>query len=254
MVPILSRYGPFFLYSYTVAISLGLVAALGLTAWQARSRDYPDWIDAALVAFAGAIVGGRIIFVGANWEYFQAHQSEVWQPWLGGLAYHGCLPGALAALYGWTIWRRRRFFVYGDLFAPAIALLALFAWPACWLEGCAYGRETAGGWLVGASPDAFGVTAMRYQTQLIGAILALCTFAIVWVLRNRLRSGQLLCLTLCLLSFSQAAVGIWRGDLVVVGGSLPLAVYVDLFAGVVAAGCLLFVGRAPGGDLRSGNN
>lgn len=243
MVPILTRYGPYFLYSYTVAISLGLLAALGLTAWQARSREYPDWIDAALVAFAGAVIGGRFIFVSANWEYFQAHRGEVWQLWLGGLAYHGCLLGGLVALYGWTVWRRRRFLVYADLFAPALALLALFAWPACWLEGCAYGRETVDGFLTGASPDTFGVTAMRYQTQQLGAILSLGCFILVWALRSRLRTGQLFWLTMCLLGFSQAVVGIWRGDLATVVGSLPLAVYVDLLTGIVAAGCLLLVGR-----------
>ncbi len=254
MVPILTRYGPFFLYSYTVIISLGLLAALGLTAWQARSRNYPDWIDAALIMFAGAVAGGRIVFVGANWEYFQVHRGEIGQLWLGGLAYHGCLLGGLAALYGWAKWRRRRFLVYGDLFAPAIALLALFAWPACWLEGCAYGRETVAGLLAGALPDTFGVTAMRYQTQLLGMLVALGSFAIVWALRNRLRTGKLFWLTLCLLSFSQAVVGIWRGDLVAVVGSVPLAVLVDLLAGVVAALCLLLAGRGPGDELSSGDH
>ncbi|MBP8947812.1 MAG: hypothetical protein KBG73_03160, partial [Candidatus Promineofilum sp.] len=38
MAPIWGRYGPFFLYGYSVVLGLGVLAALGVTALLARRR------------------------------------------------------------------------------------------------------------------------------------------------------------------------------------------------------------------------
>ena len=39
MAPIWGRYGPFFLYGYSVVLGLGVMAALAVTAWRARRKD-----------------------------------------------------------------------------------------------------------------------------------------------------------------------------------------------------------------------
>ena len=225
MLPILGRYGPFFLYSYTVVLSLGILAGLGLTAWQVRSRpgtDHTGWLDAALASLAAAILGGRIAFVLAHAAYYQTHPAEAWQLWQGGLSVDGAIPAGMAGLWLWSQFRRRPFVHDADWLAPAGALLACFGWLACWLAACAYGRQSSLGLFTADLPDAFGVGAVRYQTQLLGFVYSLLAFGLVWWQRGRLRPGQLFWLTVGLISTGRALVSLWRADPVPQWGALRL--------------------------------
>ena len=60
MHPILARFGPFFLYTFTVVMGLGIVAGVGLTAWLERrdGQERPGWIDGLLLALVAGLVGG----------------------------------------------------------------------------------------------------------------------------------------------------------------------------------------------------
>lgn len=227
MYPILGRYGPFFLYSYTVVLGLGILFALGLTAWQARRTAAPRWADGALVAMLAALVGGRLGFVALHADYFAERPSEAWQVWQGGLNYHGALFAGLLALWLWSRRRQESFAACAGLLAPGLALLSVFGWGACWLEGCAYGRETFLGPLAADLPDEFGVFAVRYRTQLIGLLLALAVFMAVLWLRRRRPPGVLFWLTLAGLSFGRLPVGLLRGDPMVQIGNVRLDVALD---------------------------
>jgi len=221
MYPILGRYGRFFLYSYTVLIGLGIIAAIGLTAWQARRQARANdgwvagWFDGLLVSLAAGLVGGRIGFIWVHREYFQQRPAEAWQIWQGGLNYHGALAAGLLALAGWwAIHQRQRtsFSAYAGLFAPALALGSAFGWLACWLEGCAYGRETTHALWSATLPDHFGVFAVRYQTQLLGLGFSLIVFLLVIARHRHRQSGWLFWFTLFGLSFGRLVVSLWRGD------------------------------------------
>jgi phosphatidylglycerol:prolipoprotein diacylglycerol transferase len=221
MYPILGRYGRFFLYSYTVVIGLGILAAIGLTAWRARRLARADdgwvggWFDGLLVTLVAGLAGGRIAFVWVHWEYFQQRPAEAWQIWQGGLSYHGALAAGLLALWSWwAIYRRQqvRFAAYAGLFAPGLALGSTFGWLACWLEGCAYGRETSIALWSATLPDHFGVFAVRYQTQLLGLGFSLIVFLLIIARHRHWQSGRLFWFTLFGLSFGRFVVSLWRGD------------------------------------------
>ena len=238
MVPILGRYGPFFLYSYAVVVALGLLAAYGLVAWQARRLSLAGWLDAGLAGLIGAIAGGRLLFVLANWDYFQLHTAEALQVWLGGLSYFGVLLGAILALLLWCRWRKRPFLAYADLYAPAVALLGAFGWLACWLEGCAYGRETSLHPFSAPLPDTFGVVFVRYQTQLLGLVASALIFLVVWRFRRRLFLGQLFWLTLLLMSATRVPTGLFRGDLNSALVPFSIATIADLTVMLASFGAL----------------
>jgi len=241
MYPILARYGPFFLYSYTVAMGLGLAAGIGLTAWleQRDGLARSGWIDGLLAGSLAAIPGGRAAFVWVNYSYFLENRDEVARVWLGGLDYHGALLAGLMFFWAWTAWRRRSFSDDADLMAPGLALMVAFGWLACLLEGCAYGRKSGFGILSTNLPDSFGVYALRYQTQLLGLLLALLAWVLILSLRRRLKQGRLFWLGLLLLSAGRLAVDFLRGDPYPTIGSYRLDAILD--ASLIAAALIILI-------------
>jgi phosphatidylglycerol---prolipoprotein diacylglyceryl transferase len=263
MYPILHRYGPFFLYSYTVVMIVGVLLAVGLTWWRIKRRSdlnraqatpflQTTWFDGILVLLAAGLVGGRAGFVLGAWDYFQAHPHEAWQIWLGGLSYHGALLAGGVALVVWSWWQssvlRITYSVlwrwYLGLYAPGFALLVVFGWGACWLHGCAYGQETTLGWLAADLPDAYGVYAVRYQTQVGGMLTGLLALIVSWGLVRWLRVDDdpvwLFGLTLLLVSVGHVLVGLGRGDELPLLWGWPVGSWLD---GLLALAALLFVVR-----------
>jgi phosphatidylglycerol:prolipoprotein diacylglycerol transferase len=220
MIPLQDRIGPFFIYSYTVVLSFGMLAAIGLTAWLAKKEQVKNWFDAVLVCLIFGVIGGRFGFVWANWDYFQDHTASIHKVWLGGYSFIGALFAGILGLWLWCLWMKRRlqqaqqtsFSSYTDLLAPGFALLCAFGWLACWFEGCAYGLETIIGPFAADLPDEFGIFAVRYQTQMMGMIGSLIIFAFVMLTRTRWHTGQLFWLTLGLLSLLNMGISLLRGD------------------------------------------
>jgi phosphatidylglycerol---prolipoprotein diacylglyceryl transferase len=216
MYPLAGRFGPFLIYSFTLVMWLGVAAALALAAWRARRQPATAaWPDALLFSSLVALFGGRMGFVAAQWDYYKDHTPEIFWLWRGGLSYHGALLAGLMALWLWSVWHKRPFGAYAGLLAPSLVLLQAFGWSACWLDGCAYGRETSFGPLAAALPDHFGVFALRYQTQLAALVWSLAVlFIVLWYHgRNRDNSpGQLFWLALLLLSAGRFLITFGRGD------------------------------------------
>lgn len=218
MSDILARYGPYFLYTYTVVLGLGVVLALGVTAIPARREGTAAWLDGALVAAGGALLLGRVVFVWLNAGYFAENPAEAWQLQLGGLNYHGALLGGLAALWLWALLTSRSFYRYAGLFAPGLALLAACGWAACGFEGCAYGRAVApGDWAAATAltadlPDDLGVFAVRYRTQVAGFVGSLVVFLVAFRAHGRARPALLFWAALGGLSLVRVVVALGRGD------------------------------------------
>lgn len=211
MIPILTRFGTQFLFSFTVVLGVGLVLGFALTVWLADD-DQPAWWDGWLALMAAAWLGGRLVFYAVNWDYFQQRPSEMGHIWQLGLVYHGALLGGFLGLWSWCRWGKRPFYLYAGLFAPAFALLMTFGWAACWFDACAYGAETTLGFFAADLPDEYGVFAVRYQTQMLGVVLSVGVFTAVMVLRKRVSPAVLFLLTLCLLSLIQLFLTFFRGD------------------------------------------
>lgn len=242
MYPILGRLGPFFIYSYEVVLSLGIGACIGLGAWLSKrdGRQFSSLLNGFLFAIVLGIIGGRIVFIWTEWSYFSENPGDSWQAWRGGLNYHGLILTGLVALWAWSAWRKRPFKEFAVILAAILALMSIFGWSACWLEGCAYGRETAIGLLSGDLPDSFGVFGVRYQTQLMGLVTSAVTLALILVLSRKLRPLQLFMLALLALSLSRFVIGFYRGDEAPQIASLRTDVLVDGLLVITAASLLVF--------------
>lgn len=246
MTPILGRYGPFFLTSYFVVLSLGTIIALAVTTYHARRLELAGWIDGVLLGGAVALVAGRLGYVAMNQAYFRENPGQAWNLWQGGLTYQAALLTGLLAYILWLRLTQRPIGPYLDLIAPGLAILCAAGWAACWFEGCAYGRETIPGLFAADLPDNFGVMAVRYQTQAAGFMLsALVAGPAAWFLSKRPlskpASGRLFWLTLVALTVVHAFVGLFRGD----PGPLLFGIRVDVAVdvGLIAAGLIVAASR-----------
>ncbi|MFN2193223.1 MAG: prolipoprotein diacylglyceryl transferase [Candidatus Promineifilaceae bacterium] len=238
MYPILTRYDSIFIYSFTVVLAVGVLAAGGLTVGLSRKKPADGWFDALLAVFVAAIIGGRLGFVFGQWVYFQEHPNEIWQIGLGGLSYYGALFAGLTALLLWTRYFGRSFYDYAALFSPGFALLLSFGWLACWFEGCAYGRETMIGPFSADLADEYGVFALRYQTQLIGLLLSFAAFMVILWLYKRLKPPVLFWSALFLISAAHLVPDLLRGDPAMMFGALRLDSLLD---GILIANSLLML-------------
>ena len=217
-MPIVARFGPFVLTGYTAVLLTATLLGLGVTAVSAARRALPDWLDACLASLVGALLGGRMGFVIGQWAYFQVRPADIGHFAQGGLSAWGAYAGGVVFLAGWAWGWKRPFGDYANLLLPTVALVHLAGWAGCWLQACAYGRETTWPtmpwqqWWIADLPDAYGLLAWRYQTQLVGLMTGMAVLLfLLWGTRYWSALTRLL-LGLTLLHLNLALVTLWRGD------------------------------------------
>ncbi|MBN1582897.1 MAG: prolipoprotein diacylglyceryl transferase [Anaerolineae bacterium] len=223
MYPILFRFGSHIVYSYTVALVLGMLAGVW-AAWRAARSWFPDQeivLDAGFWGLLGGLLGGRAGYVIANWAYFVDYPAKAFALWQGGLAWHGALCGGCVAIFVWVVVRRRPsgpgWREVFDVLAFGLALGGAFGWLGCLLAGCAYGAEASGyapplSWFTADLPDIFGVQAERFLTQPLMIVWCLLLWGALWAMRRRLRPGVSFSLYLLLYALADFGIAFIRGD------------------------------------------
>ncbi len=161
--------------NFSLLISLGTLAGLGLIAVRSPKKLTTRYIDAALGVLLSALVVSRLIYALTNWDYFHLHTGEIFQVWLGGLSAPGAL---LGALLGMLFLRIIQLFFLGPLadgMLPLLGTLSIAAWLGCWSDGTAYGAASSS-WFALPAADEWGTVAPRVPVQLLGALLTLGLF------------------------------------------------------------------------------
>lgn len=183
---------------YGAWVALGIVVSAALSwvaAGQYRRRLHPArWAEHALIVLAGAILGGRALYVLLHAGSFAGNIQVMITPSAGGLNWHGALWGGLALS---LLYRRftRQLLPFSLVLSIALPILTVAAWIGCGQSpnaGCAVGREVATladtPPLVAAElPDVYGLIAPRLNLPLFGALLALvlAIWAGMWRWRER---------------------------------------------------------------------
>jgi phosphatidylglycerol---prolipoprotein diacylglyceryl transferase len=250
MYPILARYGSLFVYSYTVVMAAGIISGIGLIGWSARHIQLPDWFDALLVIMLAALIGGRAGFVFSRWDYFREQPHEAWQIWQGGLSYHAALLAGILALAGWAIVKKHSFYRYAATFAPALVLVSVFGWLACWFEGCAYGQVTVLSIMSADLADEYGVFAVRYQTQLAGFLLMLGTFLFILWYQKRRPDAYVFWMVIALVSLVHLLLSLVRGDPTIAMGSLRMDTFLNALLAAVSLLLLQYMRLKDKGNRR----
>lgn len=243
--------------SYTLFLALGASVGFWLTFREIDRKGLPLRATGitAILAFTAGVFGARLL----NWLLHQRLYADsaspltvVWERggmWMyGGLAMAGAVGYAgcrLAKLDAWDV---------ADTLVVAWVPFLSFMRLGCFLNGCCYGRPTAGplGLVAGGAPNEVRFGVPSYPTQLIAVVATLGLFALLWWMRTRRRFiGQLTVVFLVLYPAFRFLHDFLRGDPTIVWrvadfGSVGLNQLISLpFAAIgVAAGlCLTRRGR-----------
>ena len=201
MFPQLFHIGRFFLPTYGVLVSLGVLVGLWVSVRNSRKQGInPDdaWNLGILVVLCG-VVGAKILYIINDWSTYAAHPNEIFSlsTLQAGGVFSGGLIGALAAA-AWYI-RRHNMppLATCDAFAPGLALGHAIGRVGCFAAGCCYGKPTHHFWGVTfTNPVAHAIVGTPLNealepTQLFESAVELANFFILtWMFNRKKFDGQ----------------------------------------------------------------
>jgi len=183
MYPIVIITNGFEIPTYLLINSLAF--CLGIT-WifirASRLRmNVREALDVCLVSMIGGITGARLFHVVFEHpEIYRAHPEMIYKVWYGGFVFYGGLAGAVIFSFIYCRLKKISSLIYGDLFAPVLALGYTLGRLGCFAAGCCFGKPTTLPWAVHFP---IGVEAPAYiglhPTQLYSSIWSLLVLAIL---------------------------------------------------------------------------
>lgn len=219
--PVAFSLGPIAIHwygiGYVVAISVGLAVAkrYALTRGITEDQFWAVALWAILIGFAG----GRLYYVVQNDPAsFAADPARIFQVWHGGMAFFGAIIATIGTV-AFFAWRHR--WSFGAMLDTA-ALFALVGQPIGRLgniaNGDILGPPTHVAWgFVYTNPASFAPdNSTAYHPAAIYEIIAnLVLIAILFPLRNRLRTGWLAAAYIAGYCLTQLVVFHWRSEPIV---------------------------------------
>jgi prolipoprotein diacylglyceryl transferase len=188
---------------------------LGIREATRRGIREEDALYVALWAVPAAFVGARLLHVLDAWEYYATYPLRILAVQEGGLAIYGGLLGGLAA--GAFAARRKRLLTWQllDVAAPGMILGQALGRVGCFLNGDHQGQPANLPWATSylhpgsMAPDSLP----RHPAQVYELLYDLALFALLMLLRDRLRhDGLLFALYAGLYSFGRFWISALRED------------------------------------------
>lgn len=242
--------------TYPFFLSLGILTAAGIAVYRLRREIKTGRVvDVSLAGLVCGVAGARLVYVLFNLDYYgvAGHTEEITQISRGGLNWHGAVYGGLLGVLVMARLRRVTLSRLFDALALGLPLIAFAGWSACGALACAYGAEVDNlanypGLFVAELSDIFGLTLPRYNTQWLGALLAIVVLAIALVMTWKgLLTGRRFWVALGLFSLGMFGIGFLRGDVVPQLAGLRLDQWLDLSLVVLSVTItLLFTVRNTG--------
>jgi phosphatidylglycerol:prolipoprotein diacylglycerol transferase len=191
--PIAFSLGPVAVRWYGLMYVLGFIGFIALGKLRVRrglgngitSRDVDDMI---LYGVLGVILGGRLGYVlFYKLSYYSQHPIEIFQPWMGGMSFHGGFIGVMLAVALFCRLRKLRWIATMDFIAPMVPLGLMFGRIGNFINGELPGRQTDVPWGMWF-PQADAEPIARHPSQLYEAGLeGLALFVILWWYSSRPR-------------------------------------------------------------------
>ena len=248
MHPILFTIGSFEMASY------GLLTAIGYAAAAAYLRpriskinlDKETFWNLIFIAFMGALIGGKLLFIIVSWPQLGATFAEklvnILHDIRYGFVFFGGLIVAVGALIGYIKKKNLPLLETADFLIVGLPLGHAFGRIGCFLAGCCHGRPTAMPWGVVftdphslVAPELLGVH--LHPTQLYESLCNFLLFFLLVKLYNRPhKNGTILLAYITCYSLVRFVLEFFRGDFR--GGyiwGLSPSQLISLTAAIVAA-------------------
>jgi phosphatidylglycerol:prolipoprotein diacylglycerol transferase len=158
VLPALGSVGGVYLWWYGLSYAAGFLQVLLFLQRRrgALGLSRRDAYALALCFCAGVLLGGRAVQVAFDeWPLYRANPQLLPALWLGGMATHGLLIGALAGTLAYVRWKRVPFLELADALVIPGALLLGLGRIGNFVDGQIVGRVTDVWWAV-KFPDADG--------------------------------------------------------------------------------------------------
>lgn len=152
--------------------------------WSAFSQDQLS--DIVFYSALGAIIGGRVGYMlFYDWRALISNPLLLFQPWKGGMSFHGGLLGVLVALFIYTKKIKRSFLALTDLIAPAVPIGLGAGRIGNFINAELWGRVTTASWGM-VFPNAGSLP--RHPSQLYEfALEGVLMFIILWIYSSKPR-------------------------------------------------------------------
>lgn len=234
MNPICFSIGSHPIYWYGVMMALAFLAGMVHWQWLGRRSGHDTTLasDLAFWLMVGGILGGRIAYVLANFNYFRAAPQEIIRVDQGGLIFYGGFIGGLITFFILTRWHHLKAADLADFTVTALPLGHALGRIGCFLNGCCGGAGTTPSLLTG------GLS--HYPVQLYEAAFNLIVYGILtwYFLRRRgPRHGSVVALYLVIYPIGRFLLEFIRGD-------ERLRVFGGLDAAQIISLALLLIGIA----------
>lgn len=209
MHPVICTIGPLTVYSYGLMLVAAFMVATVLARQEARRRGIdPELIfNFSFTALLSGIIGARIFYIAEHIRYYLEYPREIFMLQQGGLSWFGGFTLAVICSSVYLKRKKQPIFKIIDLIVPFLALAQAIGRVGCLLNGCCYGKVSAGGIY-------FAVHGERLiPTQIYSSLLLLAIFIILRFLQDRPhRQGQVFLAYLLLYSVKRFFIEFWRAD------------------------------------------
>ncbi len=230
------RIGPMTVYTYGLFVALGFILAYFFTVRDSKKAglDPESIAGCMLTVFVAGLIGGRMLFVLINWQYFFRNPLHIMNLSEGGLAFQGALLAAIIAGAVFLKIKKIQFLPAGDIAAPYLALGQAVGRIGCFFNGCCYGKISPGGGIFFPGEDVPRLPVQIYSS----AFLLLLFTGLIFIGKKRHFPGKIFVLYLILSSAGRFFMDFLRDDNPVVLWGMMLSQVISIAIFVVSA--LLF--------------
>ena len=205
-------FGPFTVAWYGLIIVIGMIVAVSYVMWRAKQNKVStDFIlDLAIATILSGVVGARLYYVLTSLDHYDSF-ADVFKIWEGGLGiYGGIIAGGLAVLITARI-KKVNFLMLADMVMPAVLIAQSIGRWGNFVNGEAYGAETALPWRMGLHGSYYDI--FVHPTFLYESLWTCTGFILANVLyRHRRYHGQIMLFGFAWYGFGRMFIELLRSD------------------------------------------
>ncbi len=215
------------IYWYSITMFLGVLCGIIIAYIEIKRKkiDVSKFENMAFFAILFGFIGARIYYVLFNLDYYLATPIEIVEVWNGGLAIHGGIIGAVAAMYIYCRKNKLNIIEMLDICAPAILIGQIIGRWGNFFNSEAHGGIVTREFLEGLHLPNFIIDGMYingayyHPTFLYESLLNLICFIVLMILRRnkKIRLGVIVGIYLMWYSVVRFFIESLRTDALMLG-------------------------------------